>query len=460
MVFLFIILTTFKSCHAREIQPILEELDRFLNTTIEWRTNQQIQLQSQGPKLKLTVPMMISGALCFVAASISSAGGIGGGGLFIPILTIVAGLDLKTASSFSAFMVTGGSIANVACNMIVKGNKNGGKTLIDYDIALLSEPCMLLGVSIGVICNVMLPEWLITIMFACFLAWSTFKTFKSGISYWKLESEGMRKNRCQKLESGGASNGILIDEKSGEAVQSLEEPLLQKETSLKLDIPWMKLGMLIVIWFCFFILYLLRGNRYGQGIIVIQTCGVGYWIISSTQIPLSIVFTLWIFCSRKSIVNQVHQQELGTDAKNRGPDMFVFPIMALLAGGLGGVFGIGGGMLISPLLLHVGIAPEVTAATCSLMVFFSSTMSAIQYLLLGMDHVYAAIIYAIICFVASVIGLLIVQRAIAKQGRASLIVFSVGIVMAVSTILITSFGAVDVWRDYTNGEYMGFKKPC
>ena len=38
---------------------------------------------------------------------------------------------------------------------------------------------------------------------------------------------------------------------------------------------------------------------------------------------------------------------------------FMFPIMALLAGGLGGVFGIGGGMPISPLLLQVGIAPEV-----------------------------------------------------------------------------------------------------
>ena len=36
-------------------------------------------------------------------------------------------------------------------------------------------------------------------------------------------------------------------------------------------------------------------------------------------------------------------------------------MMALLAGILGGVFGIGGGMLISPLLLHIGIAPEVSS---------------------------------------------------------------------------------------------------
>jgi len=47
---------------------------------------------------------------------------------------------------------------------------------------------------------------------------------------------------------------------------------------------------------------------------------------------------------------------------SRGPsNKLIFPMMALLAGILGGVFGIGGGMLISPLLLHIGIAPEVSS---------------------------------------------------------------------------------------------------
>lgn len=38
----------------------------------------------------------------------------------------------------------------------------------------------------------------------------------------------------------------------------------------------------------------------------------------------------------------------------------IFPLMALMAGALGGVFGIGGGMLICPLLLQVGVAPEAS----------------------------------------------------------------------------------------------------
>ncbi|KAI9112408.1 hypothetical protein K1719_016605 [Acacia pycnantha] len=62
--------------------------------------------------------------------------GIGGGALFIPILTIEAKQDLKTASSLSSFMITGGSIANVMFNLRRTNSKFRGKSLIDYDIAL------------------------------------------------------------------------------------------------------------------------------------------------------------------------------------------------------------------------------------------------------------------------------------------------------------------------------------
>ncbi|KAK4421305.1 Sulfite exporter TauE/SafE family protein 2 [Sesamum alatum] len=428
-------ITTFDISHARQRRRPISET---LNATHPWRTPAEFL---ENPDLKTTLQFLLAGILSFIAAAISSAGGIGGGGLFIPILTIVAGLDLKMASGFSAFMVTGGSLANVACQMFAK---RGARPLIDYDIALLSEPCMLLGVSCGVICNLVFPEWLITVFFAIFLAFCTFKTCKSGVLYWKLESEEVRRNEFP---------GSDLDSK---------EPLLSAEQEDgKLGIPWLKLGMLVLIWFSFLVLYLLRGNRYGQGIIHIAACGTGYWMISSIQIPLAVIFTTWILLCRKTHnANSSTVQENGSETRHLSSDKLVFPVIALLAGVLGGVFGIGGGMLISLLLLQIGIQPEVTAATCSFMVLFSSSMSAIQYLLLGMEHIYGALTYAAVCFVASLVGLTLVQRVIMKHGRASLIVFSVGTVMALSTVLITSFGAVDVWRDYTSGKSMGFKKPC
>ncbi|KAI4296517.1 hypothetical protein L6164_036467 [Bauhinia variegata] len=448
--------------NAKQTQPISEmlKLNHFLKKIHQWGNE---TLGCKDTHLHISGPMVLAGVLCFIASSISSAGGIGGGGLFIPILTIIAGLELKTASSLSAFMVTGGSIANVVCNLFSTSPRFGGKSLIDYDIALSSEPCMLLGVSIGVICNLVFPEWLITVLFALFLAWSTLKTCRSGMVFWKNESEEMRKNVFGELENGSSEErkeGIRV-KKENEGLKGVEEPLLVPKQNSELSLPWLKLGVLLLVWFSFFFLYLLRGNKYGESVIPMEPCGVGYWFLSLAQIPLAAVFTAWIVCRKESHQDQTLVRQQDQNMNKDGPsNQLVFPVMALLAGILGGVFGIGGGMFISPLLLQVGIAPEVTAATCSFMVFFSSTMSALQYLLLGMDHIDIAVVLAIICFVASLIGLLVVQKAIQKYGRASLIVFSVSIVMSLSIVLMTSFGAIEVWRDYKSGRYMGFKVPC
>ncbi|XP_047972559.1 sulfite exporter TauE/SafE family protein 5-like isoform X2 [Salvia hispanica] len=393
LLLLIIFTTTFDTSHAKpkpkppQIFPISFQFHQTLNSTKSW-------LQFN---FKPSSQSLLAATLSFLAAAVSSAGGIGGGGLFIPILTIAAGVDLKTASSFSAFMVSGGSLANVGCHLLSRR-----PPLIDYDIALLSEPCMLLGVSAGVILNVVLPEWLITASFAVFLAFCTFKTCAAGVSFWSVESR--RRSEEDEEEGGDRKVALLLREEESGGDSHL------------VGIPWGKVGMLILIWFSFFVLYLLRGNSSGQ------ENGVGRRCSSSRKL--------------------------------------FFPLMALLAGVLGGVFGIGGGMLISPLLLQIGIEPQATAATCSFMVFFSSIMSAMQYLLLGMEHVDGALGYAAICFIASLVGLTIARRAVMKHGRASLIVFAVGVVMALSTVLITGFGAVEVWNDYTSGESMGFKKPC
>ncbi|KAL1834293.1 hypothetical protein ACET3Z_003944 [Daucus carota] len=454
MTFILILIFIFNNfSQARQAQFSAENppSDQFFDANFSWILGLQ---QFQNTQVKFTISSVVSGVLCFVAASISSAGGIGGGGLFIPILSIVAGFDLKTASSLSAFMVTGGSMANVLYNTLLRSsNVDANKGLIDYDIALLSEPCMLLGVSIGVILNRVIPEWLITILFDIFLAWCSFKTCSAGVIFWNLESEDTRRKECvstNRDENQGNNECVL-------------EPLLRKEEKGGIAaIPLVKVGILIMVWFSFFFVNLLRGDRYRQSVIGIKPCGVNYWIISSTQIPIAIVFTIWILFRREGCnQNQnANLQEMDVKTTCESTHKLTFPVIATLAGVLGGTYGIGGGMLISPFLLQIGISPQVTAATCSFMVFFSSIMSAVQYLMLGMEHAYSALIYAIICFVASLVGLMVVQKVIRKHGRASLIVFSVGIVMILSTVLMTSFGAINVWKDYKSGRYMGFKPPC
>ncbi|KAF7149685.1 hypothetical protein RHSIM_Rhsim02G0114600 [Rhododendron simsii] len=263
--------------------------------------------KSKHTQVKLTPPVVISGVLCFLAASISNAGGIGGGGLFITILTLVARLDLKTASSFSAFMVTGGSIASVMYHMISASPKYGAKSLIDHDICFLSEPVMLLGVSIGVMCNVMFPEWLITILCSAFLAWSTFKTITCGVGKWKSETgerkkkgPGETENGLVRIDGNCGGCGVEINKESGlsGSVVGLESRLvvvgqdgnfggngleINEESGLSGKLvesfeqgnQWRKLGGLMVIWFSFFVLRLFTGNRYGQSLFCYNAASSG-----------------------------------------------------------------------------------------------------------------------------------------------------------------------------------------
>ncbi|GMH05363.1 hypothetical protein Nepgr_007203 [Nepenthes gracilis] len=447
-----IISTSFNQSKAKQAEQISDivKLDHLPNKAHKWVNQMKTSLHAH---VKFAVEIPIAGVLCFLAAAVSSAGGIGGGGLFIPILVIVAGLDLKTAMSFSAFMVMAGSLANVFCNVFIINSK------IDIDIALSSEPCMLLGVSAGVICNQIFPESLITVSFAIFLSWSTFKTLRSGIRHWKTESEARRSKRTGELENGFERNKSFGQcEEPGTA----RTPILGRQGHCRFGgIPMMKLGMLTIIWLSFFLIFIVRGNRNGQSIIRIKPCGVEYWILSSLQIPLALIFTVWILLRTEINRNQnlIHQ-EVEAEIKGKIPNKLMFPVMALLAGIFGGVFGIGGGMLISPILLQIGVAPEVTAATCSFMVFFSSSMSSSQYLLLGMDHTTAALMFAAACFLGSLLGLLVVQRAIKKYGRPSLIIFSIGTVMAFSAVLLTSSRASNILKEIKAGNYMSFKSPC
>ena len=183
--------------------------------------------------------------LSFLAATISSAGGVGGGSLYVPILNIVAGLSVKTSTAFSTFMVTGGTLSNVLYTLLARGPGPDGQPLIDYDIAVVSQPCLLLGVSVGVVCNVMFPEWLVTALFAAFLSFATFKTYGNGMRRWRGETAAAKRM----LEGASAGEGA-------------EEPLVGRTAGGGgHGWHWVDLAVLVSVWLCFFVVHLFIGGE-------------------------------------------------------------------------------------------------------------------------------------------------------------------------------------------------------
>jgi hypothetical protein len=234
----------------------------------------------------------VAWALSFLAASVSSAGGVGGGSLFLPILNLVAGLSLKRATAYSSFMVTGGAASNVLYNLA--SSTGGGGRLIDYDIALLFQPCLLLGVSIGVVCNVVFPEWLVTLLFSLFLAFCTAKTCRAGVKIWRSESGGA---------GAGAARG---DQHHGKEPLLLRLPRGTSDADAEgggrgngAGFPWADVALLVMVWLCFFALHVLIGDKHGKVRTARRPIGSPRW---PRRVPSRVSFCLSIGLS--SLTNQ------------------------------------------------------------------------------------------------------------------------------------------------------------
>lgn len=60
-------------------------------------------------------------------------------------------------------MITGAAAATVYYNLKLR-HPTLDMPIIDYDLALLFQPMLVLGISIGVVLNVILADWMITVL--------------------------------------------------------------------------------------------------------------------------------------------------------------------------------------------------------------------------------------------------------------------------------------------------------
>lgn len=60
-------------------------------------------------------------------------------------------------------MITGAALANIYYNIKLR-HPYLDLPIIDYDLALLFQPMLILGISIGVFFNVILAEWMVTVL--------------------------------------------------------------------------------------------------------------------------------------------------------------------------------------------------------------------------------------------------------------------------------------------------------
>ncbi|KAJ3672829.1 hypothetical protein LUZ60_006203 [Juncus effusus] len=406
------------------------------------------------PKLEANWRTAVATTVGFLGSAFGTVGGVGGGGIFVPMLNLVVGFDTKSAAALSKCMIMGASMSSVWYNLQVQ-HPSKDVPIIDYNLALLFQPMLMLGITIGVELSVIFPFWLITILIIILFLGTSSRSFFRGIQMWKQET--ILKRETQEQED--KSNAATVLEKDYEVPLLVKTEQTQRngiETFL-FNLRLKGLMVLMTVWLSFLALQLLKNNS--------EVCSTSYWTLNILQVPIAVCVYAWE--ATKMYKESLSRRQSGNmecvceASIEWTPTQLVFcAFCGLLGGTVGGLLGSGGGFILGPLLLEIGVIPQVASATATFVMMFSSSLSVVEFYFLGRFPIPFALYLISVSVLAGFWGQCLVRKLVKFLGRASLIVFILSSVIFASALTMGYVGATKSIKMIDNHEYMGFLNFC
>ncbi|XP_031264114.1 sulfite exporter TauE/SafE family protein 3-like [Pistacia vera] len=442
-----------------------------------WQPNQS-GYQHVWPEMEFGWRIVVGSAIGIFGAAFGSVGGVGGGGIFVPMLSLIIGFDPKSATAISKCMIMGAAVSTVYYNLKLR-HPTLDMPIIDYDLVLIIQPVLMLGISIGVSLNVIFADWMVTVLLIILCIVTSIKAFFKGLDTWKTETRltevtcierdevvyfsltEFLLNKCSHFHDATkrleASAGTSADEGAdykpllGGSSTDPQKFTKNPEVTVLENIRWKELGLLTFVWVAYLALQIAKNYT--------ATCSSGYWVLNLLQIPASVGVFLYeaigLYKGRRVIASK------GDDGKNWGVyQLGQWCACGMVAGLVGGLLGIGGGFIMGPLFLELGIPPQVASATATFGMTFSSSMSVVEFYLLNRFPVPYALYFIVVALIAAFIGQYIITKLITITGRASLIIFVLAFTIFVSALSLGGVGLSDMIGKIEHGEYMGFENLC
>lgn len=378
--------------------------------------------------------------LLLAAAFIASAAGVGGGGIFMPLLVACCGMTPGQAVPIAQAMIFGGSVINFMffvsqCHPLsTKGNL---RSKIDYDGVVLLEPMLCVGVTVGVIIHRAMPDWFLIVLLCLTLIPAIQRTAKKAMTQYRAE---------QQMSSGPSSSAPA----PGTGLMDIPK-LLQINLRQVIGIVgiWgLVLGILLI----------------SQEIAPHSTvCSLFGALQLATLIGLLTLITMVMYWLLGRGQPEATEEQIEEDSKRalvrwHGAGAIKFPMISATAGCLGGLLGLGGGVVMSPVLLEIGMHPEAVQATTAMFVLVSSSLASVQYGLHGRyDEPGLVAFYCVIALLGTVCGQLFCDHYIRRHRRFSVITMAITAILVSSFLALLVIGAAGVWYEYSQGNYAAFE---
>ncbi|XP_004246584.1 sulfite exporter TauE/SafE family protein 4 [Solanum lycopersicum] len=402
------------------------------------------------PELEFSWRIVLATVIGFLGSACGTVGGVGGGGIFVPMLTLLLGFDTKSAAAISKCMIMGASASSVWYNLRVP-HPCREAPILDYDLALLFQPMLMLGITVGVSLSVVFPYWLITVLIIILFMGTSSRSFFKAIEMWKEETILKKSTKEVPVNSRGE---LVID--------TVYEPLVPKEEKTALEIFKFNLNLkrilvLFVVWFVFLLLQVFKND--------LVACTPLYWVLNLLQFPVA----LGVFgyeCvklykeSKKRRLEGNQESVCEADIQWTATNLIFCALCGILGGTVGGLLGSGGGFILGPLLLEIGVIPQVASATATFVMMFSSSLSVVEFYLLKRFPIPYALYLMSVSILAGFWGQCFIRKLITILKRASIIVFILSGVIFASALTMGVIGIEKTVRMIHNHEFMGFLDFC
>ena len=356
------------------------------------------------------------------------------------------------------------------------------RPLIDYDMALFLAPMEMAGAVLGVLIQKILPNWAYLMMAGVILGVTAYKTFgKYHSSHAKekeerIKQDGLNRQEDSKHSHQGSgtdqmpteelvsmqeegfntdvedeeegsqedkhivsSEVVPADEATAESLSSNEAARLRRQY-LELDArhyPREKLITLGVLWMGLVLLTFMKGGKGVESLVGITCESPWFAVLIVCQFLWTLGFALYLglqLPKRVAERKKVQYPFQPTDVMWDNQKLRFYATFTFVAGIVAGLIGIGGGMVLGPLMLSIGIHPRVSSATTATMVVLTSSSVAILFVTAGLVPWSYAVYFFCVCFIGAYIGKKYIDGYVKKSGRASLLILILAIIIALATI--------------------------
>lgn len=406
-----------------------------------------------------------------------TATGTGGGGLIIPALLFLLDFSTKEAIAISNGVIFFFGSVKFFVGLKKKHPTIRHKTMIDYNVVMVFINSMLIGSFFGSVVAVFVPSVIQISGLVLVVLFAALKSFFKSVKLFERENLNLcRNNNSGKNEGMKKKNGldhvsIRIDlrngpkkkflvksvlikdeknldlEKSKKMIEAKKYkiPLTSKELNYQQQVRKIesrnfdskKIAMIILTILTSLIVILLRGGKGLNSIIGVKQCDTLDTTIFLMYASLTAVYCL----SNNSIVR--YEEELKILGKwTRHQDEIIFSdsfihkcnILGIFIGFISSIVGIGGGMLLNPMLLHFDIPPQVVSFTAMYLIVINKFISLLVFLLSGLMPVSYLVFIGVVLTCAVIVTEIKLGELIKRYKRQSFISFAFSGLMMVALV--------------------------